>query len=276
MRTAVLVALSLIAFASNSILCRLALAAHAIDATTFTAVRLASGAVMLAVLANKSLRPWPGTLRSAAALFLYAAPFSFAYLALGAGVGALVLFASVQLTMIGWGIANGERARAGVWLGLVVAFGGLVGLTVRGASAPDPVGAAAMVIAGIAWGAYSLRGRAAMARPLATTAANFVMTVPVVAVGLAIAGVTDHVQASARGLALAATSGALASGLGYSIWYAALPKLTAIRAGIVQLMVPIVAAAGGVLVLGEAISLRLVVTGAAIVGGVALAISSRP
>jgi drug/metabolite transporter (DMT)-like permease len=276
-RTALFTALALIGFAGNSLLCRLALADRAIDAATFTAVRLASGAVVLVLLA----RSWrggatrSGSTLSAAALFAYAAPFSFAYLRLGAGLGALVLFGAVQATMIGWGLARGERPRPVVWLGLALALGGLAGLAAPGATSPDPVGVAAMAVAGSAWGMYSLRGRSSPGDPLGTTAANFARSVPLAGallLAVALSGASE-LHASARGIVLAALSGAVASGLGYSLWYAALPGLTATRAAILQLLVPVLAAGGGVGLLGESLSLRLLLTGCAILGGVALAIA---
>lgn len=266
-------ALALVGFAGNSLLCRLALAAGAIDAASFTAIRLASGALVLLVLA----RGWRGGERSgsalsALALFAYAAPFSFAYLRLGAGMGALVLFGTVQATMIGWGVVRGERPGPIVWLGLALALGGLGGLVAPGATSPDLVGLASMSVAGVAWGVYSLRGRGAPGHPLATTANNFLYSVPLGAALVAAAAGLDGLDASARGVALAALSGGVASGIGYSLWYAALPGLTATRAAILQLLVPVLAAGGGIGLLGERLSLRLTLTGAAILGGVALAV----
>jgi drug/metabolite transporter (DMT)-like permease len=270
-----LTAASLVAFASNSIFCRLALAQHAIDAATFTSVRLASGAIVLGILASRRLRPWPGSFASAAVLIVYAVPFSFAYLALGAGVGALVLFGSVQLTMIGWGIVRGERPPPAVWIGLAIALAGLVFLTAPGASAPDLGGVIAMTIAGICWGIYSLRARGSRARPVAVNAANFIACLPAVVLVQAVASKWTTTHASPRGIALAVASGALASGIGYSLWYAALEELSATRAAIVQLTVPILAAIGGVALLGEHPSVRLVGAGIAILGGVGVAVRAR-
>lgn len=272
-------ALALLCFAANGLLCRLALAPPAaIDAATFTAIRLTAGALVLFALARTrargvTVRPswsWP----AAAALFLYAAPFSFAYLALGAGVGALVLFGSVQITMIAAGIARGERPSPLAWVGLVLAMGGLAILTVPGTTAPHPLGLLGMTVAGIAWGAYSLYGRTA-GDPLIATAQNFALTLPMAAALLAGVAVEGAIEISWRGAALAAASGALASGLGYAVWYAALRGMTATRAAILQLLVPIEVAAGGVLFLGEGVSPRLVAAGAITLGGVALAIRGR-
>src|SRR5262249_45091213 len=175
----------------------------------------------------------------------------FAYLNIGAGVGALILFAAVQATMIGWGIARGERPRVTVWAGLAIAFAGLVVLTVPGRAAPDPLGAATMVVAGIAWGAYSLRGRRTGGDPVVANADAFVRSLPMVAAVVAVYAATSAVHASPRGVAIAVLSGGVASGGGYCLWYLALRGLTATRAAVVQLVVPVIAAAGGVAFLGE-------------------------
>lgn len=271
MKIAALTLAALIGFAANSLLCRQALGSHHIDAASFTAIRLLSGALVLAILAGATRAPGErlvgGSWRSAAALFAYAAAFSYAYLRIDAGVGALILFASVQVTMIGGG---GERLRALEWLGLAVAGAGLIALTRPGMSAPDAVGAGLMALAGASWGIYSLRGRSA-GRPLAATAGNFIRCVPAAALLAVIASV--HV--SAQGAVLAILSGAIASGIGYSLWYAALPHLPATRAAIVQLSVPALAAAGGVALLGESLTARLAASGLAILGGVAIALLGR-
>lgn len=281
-RTAALTAAALVGFAANSVLCRLALRGAEIDAASYTALRLVSGAVVLAALAwprSSASRTMPrGRWGSALALFVYAAPFSFAYVRIHTGVGALVLFGCVQTTMLAWAIARGERPRPIVWLGLAIAAGGLVVIARPGGGAPDAVGAAMMASAGVAWGVYSLRGKGA-GDPLAATAGNFVRTVPMAAVLVAVValadGSTDASHVSGRGALLATASGAIASGLGYTFWYAALRGLTATRAAVLQLLVPLLAAAAGVALLGEAISTRLVVAAAAITGGVALAIRGR-
>ncbi|HVR70000.1 MAG TPA: DMT family transporter [Vicinamibacteria bacterium] len=264
---------ALTGFAANSILCRMALQPRLADAASFTTIRLLSGALVLFVLCRAISDParapgsagsWP----SAAALFAYAAAFSFAYVRVGAGVGALLLFGAVQATMLAWALRRGERPGALEWIGLAVALGGLVALVLPGLGAPDPTGAALMFAAGVAWGVYSLRGRGT-SDPLAATASNFARAVPfTLASSLLAAG---HVRVTGEGALLAVASGALASGVGYSLWYAALRGLTATRAAIVQLSVPVLAATGGVLLLGERLSPRLVLAGAAILGGVALA-----
>ena len=177
--------------------------------------------------------------------------------------------------MIVWGIARGERPRPAVWLGLAIALGGLVALTIPGRAAPDPVGAAVMVVAGLGWGVYSLRGRATRGDPIAANAASFVRSVPFAAALVAVAAATTGLAATPRGAILAALSGAVASGLGYSVWYLALRGLTATRAAAVQLLVPVLAAAGGMVLLGEQMTVRATAAAAAILGGVALAVRGR-
>jgi drug/metabolite transporter (DMT)-like permease len=275
-RTAALTAAALIGFAANSLLCRRALDSGTIDAASFTAVRLLSGAIMLALLVGTTRKPGearsPGSWISAAALFAYAAAFSYAYLRSPAGVGALILFGVVQLTMIGWSWARGERPNFLEWLGLATAFAGLVALTMPGLASPDPVGAGLMSLAGVSWGIYSLRGKSA-GRPLASTAGNFVRSAPLALILAVFA--SPSLRISLDGAILAILSGAIASGVGYSLWYAALSHLTATRAAVVQLAVPVLAAAGGVALIGESLSLRLAVSGLAILGGVAIAIRGR-
>jgi drug/metabolite transporter (DMT)-like permease len=268
--TAALTAASLVAFASNSVLCRVALRHGLVDAAAFTFIRLVSGAAVLGLIlaaTGAGKRP-AGNWKSAAALFAYAAPFSFAYLRLAAGTGALILFGVVQATMIGRDLARGARPGPFEIAGLVLAIAGLVALTAPGLSAPDPLGALLMAIAGMAWGAYSLLGRG-VKDPLAATTGNFLRAVVFAVVCLLVARPEWHVEP--RGAALAVASGALASGVGYAVWYAALRGLTATRAAIVQLLVPVLAASAGALVLGEEVSLRLIASAAAIFAGVALA-----
>jgi drug/metabolite transporter (DMT)-like permease len=278
-RTAAFTAVTLGCFAANSLLCRMALGTSSIDATNFTFVRLVSGAVVLVLIVRATGVPpelrKSGSYGAAFALFAYAIAFSFAYLRLSAGTGALILFAAVQLTMIGASAFRGERPRPLEWVGLVLAFAGLIALNAPGISAPDPPGALLMALAGVAWGVYSLLGRGS-AHALAATADNFARSVPFAALAAAIATVATGTHGSFAGVALAVTSGAVASGIGYSIWYAALRGLSATRAAIVQLAVPVLAALGGVLWLGESLSLRLCVTGAIVLCGVALALSARP
>ncbi len=271
-RTAALTSLALVAFASNSILCRLALAPLLVDAGTFTFIRLLSGALILAALLairdHKAPKLYIGW-SAAFALFAYAAPFSFAYLRIPAGTGALILFGAVQATMIGWDLLQGKRLNVPELIGLILAVAGLVALTLPGTSAPDLIGSGLMAIAGVAWGVYSLRGQG-VSDPLHATAGNFTLSL-VFALPLAAVTVGEW-NISLQGLILAIASGALASGLGYAVWYTALRGLSATQAGIVQLLVPVLAALGGVAVLAETISVRLVLSGAIIFAGVTLAI----
>lgn len=269
LRIATFTAAALACFAANSLLCRGALATRAVDPATFTSVRLASGAAALALLMGVGRRALPagGTFGSALALFLYAAAFSLAYVRIGAGVGALLLFPAVQVTMIGWPALRGVRPRPVQVVGVAVALAGLAWLAAPGATAPDPLGAALMVGAGVAWGAYSLRGRLAR-DPLSITAHNFVLSVPLTAAFSA--ALVRDASVSAPGLALAAASGALASGGGYSLWYAVLPALGATRAAALQLSVPVLAGLGATAFLGERLTARIAVAGAAILAGIAL------
>ena len=270
-RTVALTFFTLIAFASNSVLCRLALAPGLIGAGTFTGVRLLSGAMVLMLLVALRGRATAvqGTWGSAVALFAYAAPFSFAYLRIPAGVGALVLFGTVQATMIGSDLLKGKRLRSTELAGLVLAVAGLTVLTLPGVSAPDPAGVGLMIVAGVAWGIYSLRGRAAI-DPLKSTATNFLRSL-LFAMPLGIASLR-YETFTLPGVSYAIASGAMASGLGYALWYTALRGLTATQAGIVQLLVPALAAIGGILLLGESVSVRLLFAGLTILAGVALAV----
>jgi drug/metabolite transporter (DMT)-like permease len=260
---------ALLAFAANSILCRMALGENLIDPVSFTQIRLGAGALaLLPFLWRRRAAAWPprpADWRPALALFVYATGFSLAYLALEAGAGALILFATVQVSMIGLGLLGGDRPGAVEWAGLALALAGLGWLLAPGLHAPPLWAAALMGLAGAAWGVYSLLGRAER-DPLAATARNFLFTVPL-ALALFAAG-PDWAGAQTKGIMLAMASGALTSGLGYVIWYAALRGLTPMSASIVQLAVPAVAAAGGVLLLGEALTLRLLIATALILGGI--------
>jgi len=269
-----LVVLTMIAFAGNSLLCRLALHSTQIDPATFTTIRLCCGAIALWLIVRvRDHAPvGGGNWVSAFALFAYAAAFSFAYVTLSAGTGALLLFGAVQATMIGWGLWNGERLQPRQVAGLGLASAGLVGLVLPGVSAPSPGGSLLMIGAGIAWGVYSLRGRGG-GDATRTTAGNFLRAVPfALAMSAAALGWT---RVDGAGIACAIASGALTSGVGYAIWYTALKHLKATHAATVQLSVPAIAAFGGVLLLGESISLRLVLAAVAILGGIALVIVTR-
>jgi drug/metabolite transporter (DMT)-like permease len=269
-----LTALALTAFAANSILCRLALAEGEIDPYRFTAIRLVSGAIALVVLLSlgdsrrdvaKAGDPLSGGL-----LFVYAAAFSFAYVGLQAGTGALILFGTVQATMILSAVFKGERPAPLVWAGLAVALAGLAYLVLPGLQAPPPDRAMLMTLAGVAWGAYSLRGRG-VSNPVKATRTNFVYAA-IASLPLLLLG---SLAASPRGVLLAVFSGAATSGIGYVIWYAALPALGATRAAVVQLAVPILAAFGGVILLAEEPTLRLAVASVLTVAGIGLAVWAR-
>lgn len=273
-RTLILTTLAMIAFAANSLLCRAALKHTAIDAASFTAIRLISGALILWLLANLGRRSHAGrgSWSSAFALFAYAAGFSYAYVSLPAASGALLLFGAVQATMIGHGLWRGERFRKWQLVGLTLAVAGLIGLLLPGLSAPPLAGSVLMLGAGIAWGIYSLRGKGT-GDPTRVTAGNFLRAVPI-AVLLSMLTLRE-VSLDTAGLAYAVASGALASGIGYAIWYTALPALKATSAATVQLSVPVIAALGGVLFLGEAVTLRLALASVAILGGIALVILEK-
>ena len=273
-RVFVLTLLAMLAFAGNSLLCRAAFHATRIDAASFTSIRVVAGAIALwlIVRVRSGKGETGGSWASALALFAYAAAFSFAYVSLTAATGALLLFGAVQATMIGVGQWRGERLRSWQLLGLACALGGLIGLLLPGLSAPPLHGAALMLAAGVAWGVYSLRGKGA-GDPLRATAGNFLRAVPF-AVVLSLA-MLSKASFDAAGAAFAVTSGALTSGIGYAIWYTALPRLKAASAATVQLSVPLIAALGGIALLGEPPTLRLLLAAAAILGGIGLVIVER-
>ena len=271
----VLTTAAMLAFAANSLLCRLALLQGDIDPASFASIRLVSGAITLGVIVrfrSKPLSPRHSDWLATAMLFAYVAFFSFAYLTLAAGTGALILFGAVQLTMFSVGLRSGEMFGVIAWLGLTLAVAGLVYLVSPGVAAPPLLGAVLMAIAGVAWGVYSLRGRG-VADPLAATAANFARAAPLALVLSLIYAANAHANAAGVGLAIA--SGALTSGIGYVIWYAALSRLAAMQAASVQLSVPLIAAFGGVIFLSEPITPRLAAASAAILGGIALVLTSR-
>jgi drug/metabolite transporter (DMT)-like permease len=275
MRIVILTLLAMVAFASNSLLCRLALRQTTIDAASFTFIRILSGAIALwlIVITRKSGRTIAGSWPSALALFGYAAAFSFAYITLSAGTGALLLFGAVQATMILWGLRKGERFNARQSFGLAIALGGLVALVFPGLSAPPIGGALLMTGAGIAWGIYSLRGKGA-GDPISVTAGNFWRCVLLTAtLSMALVRWTNLDPA---GIRYAIASGAIASGVGYVIWYSALPGLKATTAATVQLSVPVLATFGGILFLSESITLRFLLASLLILGGIALVIVERP
>lgn len=262
------------AFAANSVLARLALATTETGAASFTAVRVAAGALVLWTIVRARRQAVGGSWPSAVALMVYAAAFSVAYLQLAAGTGALVLFGAVQLTMIGWGVFQGDRPSLPVWTGIALAVGGLVALLLPGLTAPPLVPALLMAASGVGWGVYSLRGRGSQ-HPAADTAGNFVRAVPLAALLLLPAALSDGLRMDGLGLGYALASGAVTSGLGYALWYAVLPSLRATSAATVQLSVPVLAALGGVALLGEAVTPRLVLASVATLGGIALVVRQR-
>ncbi len=275
-RIALLTLLAMIAFAGNSLLCRAALKQSGIDAASFTSIRMLCGALTLWLLLRargyRTSSSGSGNWPSACALFAYAACFSFAYIDLTAATGALLLFGAVQSSMIAWGIFRGERF--GTWqiVGLCCALGGLLGLLLPGFAAP-PIGSAMLMIAaGIAWGVYSLRGRGA-SDAAAVTAGNFMRTVPL-ALLLSLVSL-EFARIDVAGAVYALASGAIASGLGYAIWYSALRGLRATTAATVQLSVPVIAAVGGILLLDEVLTFRLVIASIAVLGGIALVVFKK-
>lgn len=276
LRVTGLTVLALVAFAGNSVLCRLALADSSIDAASFTTVRLVSGAIALLIIlgvTNRGTRPASyGSWMSAVMLFLYAACFSFAYISLDTGIGALILFGMVQATMIAGALMAGDRPTVAEWIGWLLAVGGFVYLVSPGLTAPSPGGSALMAIAGIAWGIYSLRGRNE-SFALAGTTYNFVRSVPLVLIVSAFS--LQDLHLTTNGVVLAILSGTITSGVGYAVWYTALQSISSMQAAMVQLSVPVLAAAGGILLLSESISLRLFVSSLLILGGIFLAIFGK-
>lgn len=274
LRLILLTAFAMIPLAANSWLCRAALRDTAIDAASFTSIRLLSGALLLMLLARVLHKPGlgQGTWGSAVALFGYAALFSFAYLSLSAGTGALLLFGAVQVSMILIGLVRGERLDAIQITGVLLAFGGLVLLMLPGWSAPPLDGALMMMGAGVAWGIYSLRGKGST-NPIGVTAGNFVLAVPMT-LGLSIVTIA-WAELDPVGIGYAIASGAITSGLGYALWYSVVPMLRAATAATVQLSVPVIVAIGGVVLLSEPITLRLVIASIAVLGGIGLVILER-
>lgn len=268
---ATLTATALVAFAANSILARAALTGTATDPLSFTAIRIGAGALMLwlIVRSRPGLAEGPGSWISALALFGYAVAFSLAYLSLTAATGALLLFGAVQVTMVGWSLATGDRMAPRQWGGFVLALGGLAWLLMPGLAAPPAGPAALMIAAGVAWGIYTLRARGA-GDPTRVTASNFLLAC--IPATLVAAGFFGRLSIDLPGILLAAASGALASGLGYAVWYAALKTIRTATAAVAQLSVPVITAVAGVVLLAEPLSLRLAVAGAAVLGGIALVV----
>jgi len=276
LKTFLLTSITLIAFAANSLLTRMALGNGALDAASFVLIRLGSGAIMLLLLTSYTQKKLTLRVRgrwlAALMLFVYALAFSFAYLQLDTGTGALLLFGAVQVTMILLGLRQGEKPHLIEWLGFGAALGGLVYLVLPGLSAPPLFGSGLMTIAGIAWGIYSLLGKSSN-NPVEATTSNFVLSVPL-AIGVSLVSL-PNLNLSTRGIILAIASGAITSGLGYALWYSALKGLSATQAAIVQLVVPVLAALGGILFLEEVFSLRLGIASLLILGGIAIAVVGR-
>ena len=277
LKTMLLTFLALVAFAANSVLCRLALNDNIIDAASFTSIRLLSGAIFLLFLVyvktKKTLAMKAGTWKNAFYLFIYAVAFSYAYISLDTGAGALILFGSVQTTMIIFNFMKGQKLSIFEWAGLIVALSGLLVLLLPGASAPSLSGFIIMTLSGIAWGLYTLAGRGATS-PVANTASNFVRTIPFILVLTIFT--FDSTQTSNEGIMLAILSGAIMSGLGYAIWYSALTHLSITQASTLQLIVPIMAAFGGVIFLNELITTQLVISSALVLGGVLVVTLCKP
>ena len=275
MRTAVFTALALVAFAGNSLLCRMALGPAAIDAASFSTLRIVAAAICLWLITVVTRRGsvWTqGSWLSALTLFVYAIPFSYAYGLLTAGTGALILFGTVQVTMIGGALFEGERPHARQWVGLLMAIAGLVYLLFPGIASPSPLGGALMTIAGVGWALYSIHGRGAV-DPVAQNGGNFIRTLPMLILVSVLALRQQHIETT--GAILAILSGAVTTGLGYAAWYSALRGLTATRAALVQLLVPVITVAGGVVLLREPLSPRVVLSAAIVIGGIALALTAN-
>ncbi len=268
--------LALVFFASNSVLCRLALAEGVIDAASFTNIRLLSGAIVLGIILlltqSQQAVDSKGSWKAGFMLFVYAAGFSYAYISLDTGIGALILFTVVQITMIAVGLFTGKKLHVLEWLGVLIAFAGFVYLILPDLTSPSLVGFILMSLAGVAWGFYTLAGQGS-ANPLRDTLFNFVRTLPFVAILFVFA--LPSMSLSTYGVVLAVLSGGIASGVGYTLWYVALGGLTSVQAGVLQLLVPVIAAIGGVIFANEALSSRLVIASLVILGGLLVVILSK-
>lgn len=276
LKTSLLTSLALIAFAANSVLCRLALGNESIDASSFTVIRLLSGAFALFIIfcmnGNRTEASSKGSWSASFLLFTYAITFSIAYLSVDTGTGALILFGSVQITMILLSIASGTRLHASEWLGLIMAFTGFIYLIYPSISSPSINGLILMTISGISWGLYTLMGKRSK-NPLMDTTYNFVRTIPFVVV-LAVFTI-QHISYSSEGVILAILSGAITSGIGYTIWYIALRDLSSTQAAVVQLSVPVIASVGGVLFVSESVTQRLIVSAIIVLSGILMVILGK-
>lgn len=285
MTTIIFTSLALVAFAGNSVLCRLALADNQIDAASFTAIRLLAGILVLSILVklantrqrqvkptSKKVKSWLGAI----ALFIYALSFSFAYIQLNTGTGALVLFAAVQISMLLYAIYSGERLNKTAVVGFLLAVAGFAYLISPNLTSPSLIGFILMTISGIAWAAYTLLGKGAN-NPLIDTADNFIKTLPLVGLLtiLVYLFAQDSMNISSTGLILAITSGAVTSAIGYAIWYAALKNLTATNAAVLQLLVPVIAAIGGIIFANETLTLEFLLASTMLLGGILLVVTSK-
>lgn len=273
-RLMLLTALAMLAFAANSLLCRVALRGEAIDPVAFTLVRLLSGALALWLISSLRTKTesMQGNWKGALSLFVYALGFAYAYVQLDTGTGALLLFGAVQMTIVGYGLFRGERLSVPAVAGLLIASAGLVALLLPGSSAPPLISSMIMIIAGMAWGIYSILGKGASS-PLGSTTGNFMLAIPaIVLVALLQA---DEIRMTLAGVIAALVSGAIASGIGYALWYSVMPRLGSFQAASVQLSVPVLASVGGLIFLGESLSLRLVLASCAVLVGIALVLMSR-
>lgn len=285
-KTAIYTAFALLAFAGNSVFCRLALGGGAIDAASFTVIRLLSGVFVLLVITalmvkGSDVKPGAesdvekmskGSWQAGFMLFLYALTFSYAYVSLDTGTGALILFGAVQITMILISLFRGTRLHYSEWLGMIVAFAGFVYLVAPALNTPSLAGFVLMTVAGIAWGGYTLKGRGSV-NPLADTHYNFLRTIPFI---LIVAVLTfQNIDITPKGAILAVLSGAVASGIGYAVWYQALRGLSATQAAVLQLLVPVIAATGGVIFTDESISLRFIIASVLVLGGIMMVVLGR-
>lgn len=275
-KTIILTGLALIAFAANSVLCRLALGEGVIDASNFTIIRLLSGSiVLLAIIKLKGSEielPTKGSWSASLMLFVYAISFSFAYITLDTGTGALILFGSVQITMILVSLLSGTRLHLAEWLGVIIAFTGFVYLILPSVTTPSVIGFLLMTVAGVAWGLYTLKGRGSK-NPLMDTAYNFFRTTPLIVILAAIS--FQYAHFSSEGILLAVLSGGITSGIGYTIWYIVLGGLSATQAAVLQLLVPVIAAMGGVIFVSESITSRLIISAIMVLGGILTVVLGR-
>ena len=277
-KTFTLTSLSLIAFAANSVLCRMALGENLIDPTSFTIIRLTSGAIMLfllfKILNKKDINSQNNSWLPPLTLFIYAITFSFAYITLDTGTGALILFGSVQVTIIALSILRGEKLVFTEWLGILTAFGGFVYLMLPGVTAPSLSGFTLMTISGVAWGVYTIIGKGS-SNPLKDTAYNFIKTIPLILITTILLLTLLELKLTTKGIILALLSGTIASGIGYTIWYLALRGLASAQAAVVQLLVPLIALAGGVIFLSEEPTSRLLISAFLILGGILILVVGK-